>query len=98
MGNRAHLPTGHKFTLYRDEEDVYVLESQREEGPIVDGMDPNEVVARMVEVMPKWGAMDDLTRGYEANAAHALKLHKEFEGVRLEVWNRLEPWNPEAGK
>lgn len=91
MENSAHLPTDHKFTLYRDVEGVYVLESQQENGPIVDGLDPDEVVTRMIETIPKWGTLSELERGYTANAAHALKLHKEFEGVRLEAWNRLEP-------
>lgn len=54
MENQVHLPKGHKFTLYRDEEDVYTLESQNENGPIVDGIDVDEVVARMVETIPKW--------------------------------------------
>lgn len=97
MENPVHLPTNHKFTLYRDEEGVYVLESQQKEGPIVDGADANEVVAKMVEVIPKWPTLDELSRGYIANAAHALKLYKEFEGVQAEVWSRLEPWKG-AGK
>ncbi len=91
MENIAHLPTGHKFTLYRDEEGIYVLESQQEKGLIVDGIDPNEVVTRMTEIMPTWGTLDDLSRGYVANATHALKLYKEFEGVQMEVLSRLEP-------
>ncbi len=91
MENPVHLPTGHKFTLYRDGEDLYVLESQQEDGPIVGGFDPNEVVARMSEVIPKWPTLDELSRGYIANAAHALKLCREFEGGQLEVLSRSEP-------
>ena len=83
--NSAHLPTGHKFTLYRDEEGVYVLESQQEKGPIVDGLDVNELVAKMVKVIPEWPTMSELARGYTANAAHALKLHKEFEPLSIEA-------------
>ena len=91
MKNPAHLPTGHKFTLYRDGEGLYVLESQQKDGPIVGGFDPNDVVARMVEAIPKWPELDELSRGYIANATHALKLNKEFEGAQAEVWSRLEP-------
>ena len=100
--NSVNLPTGHKFTLYRDVEDVYVLESQQEGGLIVDGLSPNEVVAGMIEIMPKWRTMDELSRGYTANVAHALKLYKEFEGAITEVLSRLEPYpwpeEFEAGK
>lgn len=90
MEKLVHLPTGHKFTLYRDEEGVYVLESQEEQGLIVDGMDPNEAVTRMTEVMPTWGTLNELSRGYIANAAHALKLCKEFDGAQAEVLSRSE--------
>lgn len=96
MENLVHLPTGHKFTLYRDGEGVYVLESQQEEGLIVDGMNPNEVVTRMTEVMPIWGTLDELSREYVANATHALKLCKEFEGVQAEVLSRSEWEEPDV--
>jgi len=76
--NSVHLPTGHKFTLYRDVEDVYVLESQQEGGPIVDGIDVSEVVANMIKVIPEWGSLSELARGYTANATHAFKLYEEF--------------------
>lgn len=98
MENPAHLPTGHKFTLYRDGEGIYVLESQQKEGPVVDGSDANEVVARMVEVIPEWPTLDELSRGYIANAAHALKLHKEFEPLQMEALEIAERYDREAGK
>ena len=91
MQNLAHLPTGHKFTLYRDEEGIYVLESQQVKGLILDGTDPNEVVTRMTEAMPTWETLDELSKGYIANATHALKLCKEFEGAQLEVLSPSEP-------
>lgn len=91
MENLAHLPTSRKFTLYRDEEGIYVLESQQIKGLILDGVDPNDVVTRMTEVMPRWETLDELSRGYIANAAHALKLCKEFEDAQLEVLSRSEP-------
>lgn len=54
MENPAHLPTGHKFTLYRDEDGDYVLESQLEKGLILHGISPNDVVIKMVETIPHW--------------------------------------------
>ena len=90
MENPTHLPTRQKFTLYRDADGIYVLESQQENGPIVDGVDVNEAIARMVEIIPVWDNLDDLGRGYVANSAHALKLCKEFEGAQMEVLNHSE--------
>ena len=54
MENPAHLPTNHKFTLYRDEKGNYILESQQEKGLVLDGISPNDVVVRMVETIPDW--------------------------------------------
>ena len=86
------MPTNHKFILSYDEEGVYTLVSQQENGPIVDGLDVNELVVKMVQVIPEWPTMSELSRGYTANAAHALKLHKEFEGASAEVRSRLDPY------
>ena len=88
MENPTHLPTWQKFTLYRDAEGLYVLKSQQKNGPIADGIDVNETIARMVEIIPVWDNLDELEKGYVANSAHALKLCKEFEGAQMKVLNR----------
>ena len=85
MEKPAHLPIGHKFILYRDTEDVYVLESQQEDGPVVDGLTINEAVENMINAIPVWPNLNELARGYTANAAHGLKLYKEFEPLQIEA-------------
>ncbi len=57
MAQQNKLPAGHKFTMYRNEDGVYTLESQLEKGLLVYGHTPDEAVLGMAETIPDWEAM-----------------------------------------
>ena len=88
MAEPIRLPEGHKFTMYRDENSDYVLESQQEQGMITFGATPDEAIMEMAGLIPRWVTMSELAKGYVANAREARKICKEFEPAQMEVLNR----------
>lgn len=54
MENPVHLPAGHRFTIYRDEEGNYILESQQEKGLVLNGSTPDEVAEMMAKTVPEF--------------------------------------------